>query len=123
MMAKKMKAAVPLPKLIKKTQTIVNAYVRKRDEGKPCISCGQPGNQAGHYFSAGQYSALRFDPDNIHLQCTRCNLFLSGNLIEYGMGLIKRYGELFHISLLQKSRERVKKWQRDELNEIIEKYK
>ena len=120
---KKMSAKpIPLPKLLKKAQTVVNAYVRNRDDGKPCISCGKPGNQAGHYFSVGQYSALRFDPQNIHLQCTRCNLFLSGNLIEYGMGLVKRYGQDYHMELLKKSKERVKKWSRDELNQIIETY-
>ena len=31
-------AVTPLPKLLEKTQKIVNSYIRRRDEGLPCIS-------------------------------------------------------------------------------------
>ena len=36
--------------------------------------------------------ALRFDERNIHLQCIRCNHFLSGNVREYRDGLIRKVG-------------------------------
>lgn len=36
-----MKKAVSIPKLKAKCQLLCNEYVRLRDQGKPCISCGQ----------------------------------------------------------------------------------
>jgi hypothetical protein len=70
-------------------------YIHLRDAGKPCISCGATLSgraDAGHYISAGSCTALRFDERNIHLQCVRCNMFLSGNLREYREGLIRKIG-------------------------------
>jgi hypothetical protein len=116
-------AKVTLPKLLKKTQTVFNAYIRERDKDKGCISCGGNIQQAGHYFSQGNHSALRFDETNVHGQCIRCNMYLHGNLIEYGMGLVERYGSSYHLTLLGKSKNKLKKWTRQELEEIINKYK
>lgn len=81
------------PQLRLKVRKKFNAYIRKRDEGSVCISCGSnTANQAGHYYSAGHYPELEFHPDNVHLQCTRCNMYLSGNLIEYRKGLERKIG-------------------------------
>ena len=76
-------------------QAAVNAYVRARDEGKPCISCGrhhQGQNHAGHYLSRGAHPELALDTRNLNLQCQPCNTHLSGNQINYRKGLIQRYG-------------------------------
>jgi len=82
-------------------------WVRLRDEELPCISCGNhnPSDwSGGHYFSAGMYSGLMFDPDNCHKQCnTHCNMYLSGNLLEYRKGLINRFGIDFVDRLEEKS--------------------
>jgi len=123
-MAKKMKAAVPLPKLLKKCQEVFNRHIRERDKAKGCISCNGPVEQAGHYFSQGHHSSLRFDLLNTNGQCVRCNMYLSGNLIKYRQGLVKRYGaerveKMEQMADLRKAW----KWTREELNEIIEKYK
>ena len=112
-----------LPKLKKKAQDKFNAWIRNRDRDKGCISCGVSIDHAGHYFSAGHYSALAMDEMNVHAQCIRCNNFLHGNLIKYRMGLISRYGEDYVIELESKSVNAVKKWSRQELEEIILKYK
>ncbi|MBN49965.1 MAG: ninG protein [Spongiibacteraceae bacterium] len=84
-------------------QTAFNRWVRLRDAGKPCISCGNSPNDkdlltgsrwdAGHYRSVGACPALRFHPLNCHAQCVRCNRDLSGNTVEYRLRLIKRIGE------------------------------
>lgn len=116
------KKLVPLPKLLKKAQDVVNRFIRERDKGRGCISCGAGVEQAGHYFPQGSHSALRYDPDNIHGQCIRCNMYLSGNLIYYRMGLVKRYGEPYVQSLEQKAKNKLKKYTREELEEIISKY-
>lgn len=78
-------------------------WIRLRDSKLPCISCGNLKTDdwaGGHYFPAGIYSGLMFDERNCHKQCnTHCNKYLSGNLIEYRKGLIKRYGEEFVVKL------------------------
>lgn len=111
-------------KLKTKAQKVFNAWIRERDKDKGCISCGGSVDHAGHYFSVGQYSGLRFDETNVHGQCVGCNCFKHGNLIEYGMGIVNRYGTTYHIELLNKSKSgKLKKWARGELEEIINKYK
>lgn len=80
---------------LKELQAAFNAWVRARDAGKPCISCGRHHTgqlHAGHYRSVGSEPALRFEPDNVHLQCAPCNTYLSGNLIAYRVNLIKKIG-------------------------------
>jgi hypothetical protein len=81
---------------LKELQTVFNRYIRLRDEGKPCISCGttKPVQYAaGHYFTIGSCPALRFDEDNVHLQCNKnCNLEKSGNIAEYSINLPLRIG-------------------------------
>lgn len=118
------KKVLSIPKLTKKTQTVFNKWIRLRDINKGCISCGSEVTEAGHYLSAGHYSALRFNEMNTNGQCTRCNCFLSGNLIHYRQGLVKRYGEERVLMLESAVAVRsVKKWSRYELEAIINAYK
>lgn len=118
------KKLISIPKLTKKAQAVFNKFIVNRDKNAGCISCGAPVTEAGHYFSAGHYSALRFSEMNTNGQCTRCNCFLSGNLIHYRQGLIQRYGEA-NVKLLENSVgfRTVKKWSRFELENIIRMYK
>ena len=78
-------------------QVLVNRYVRQRDSGKPCISCGKPDDgshqrHASHFRSVGACSSLRFNTLNIHASCAQCNLHRSGNILEYRIGLANRFG-------------------------------
>ena len=61
--------------LVKKLDTIVSLYIRKRD--KRCVVCGSTENLTnGHVFSRSNYSA-RWDitkDGNCHCQCMSCNL-------------------------------------------------
>ncbi len=59
-------------------------YIRQRDKDLPCISCNKSDAKwdAGHYLKAEIYTKLIFNEDNIHKQCSYCNLQLAGNLIE-----------------------------------------
>ena len=78
-----------------KAQEAFNRYIRERDRGLPCISCGAFHNKmtAGHYKTLGAYPELRFHPDNCHGQCWyNCNRNRSGNIIEYRKGLVERIG-------------------------------
>ncbi len=115
---------MPLPKLLKKAQTIFNAFIRDRDKNAGCISCNGSVDHAGHYFNQGHYSALRFDEHNVNGQCVKCNMYLSGNLIWYRHGLVNKYGASIVEELERRADSvRLKKWSRDELDYIIQKYK
>lgn len=109
--------------MLKKAQSVFNAWIRRRDQNRGCISCGGPVQQAGHYFSAGHYPALRFNEINCNGQCVRCNRFLSGNLINYRIGLVRRYGEKL-VGELERaaSLKKQKRWTNFELKKIIDLY-
>lgn len=102
-------------------------YIRDRDKNKPCISCGKYTElQAGHFYSAGQFSALKFTETNIWGQCKKCNYFLSGNLLNYRNNLIDRIGmdEFLKLEELKDIYKRSRfKWDRFSLIKVILKYK
>lgn len=119
-----MKPDKSIPQLLKIATKVFNTWIRERDRDKPCISCGVAAvSEAGHYFSAGHYSSLKFNEVNVNGQCTQCNCFLSGNLIRYRAGLINRYGEDKVHLLESAARHPFRKWSRPELLIIIAKYR
>lgn len=109
---------------LKKTQMVFNRYIRLRDKERGCISCkSKKIEQASHYFSAGKYPALRFHRDNVHGSCLRCNYFMSGNLLEYRKGLLKRIGSERLEILEGLAGRQVHKWTILELKLIEQEYK
>lgn len=90
---------------IKETQKVVNQYVRLRDKGKPCISCGIYESEmkstaltggvfdAGHFRTTGAFPELRFDLRNINGQCRSCNSFNGGRVREQEEGIVNRHGQ------------------------------
>ena len=109
---------------LKEAQAVFNKYIRERDKGLNCISCNKPPlkKNCGHYYSQGGHSNVRYDEDNCHLQCEHCNTYLSGNLLNYQIGIEKRIGAEKLIEL-QGRAHLEKKWSVDELKELIKKYK
>ncbi len=103
---------------LKIAQQVFNKFIRVRDAGLNCISCNKPCKKenAGHYYSQGGHSNVRFNEDNVHLQCEACNTYLSGNLLNYQIGIEKRIGAQRLMELQAKAHE-VKKWTKDELKE------
>lgn len=78
-------------------QKAVNLYVKWRDWGKLCISCGthhkfDVARDASHLKSRGSNSALRFHLWNLHMACVQCNMRKGGNIAEYYPRLIERIG-------------------------------
>lgn len=110
-------------KLLKLIQVDFNKYIRLRDQGLPCISCGQHKEEydAGHYFAKSGYNGLRFDEDNVHNECPACNRFDDSHLIGYGENILERIGQ----ERLNCLKERAKdykagghKWSRSDLLEL-----
>jgi len=81
-------------------QAAFNRYVRLRDAGKPCISCGREPEQkhggtmdCGHYRSRGAAMHLAFNLHNTAGQCVFCNRNMSGAQKAFELGLIERIGQ------------------------------
>ena len=107
----------------KELQTVFNAFIRLRDKGDNCISCGNKCKKenAGHYRSVGSCASLRFEELNVHLQCEYCNTHLHGNLINYRISLINKIG-LESVEYLESFND-LKKYSIDELKGLKELYK
>jgi hypothetical protein len=120
-----MSKEISYPQLLKKAQMAFNAFIRARDADCGCISCTSGKvEQASHFYSAGQFSALRFNESNVHGSCLKCNYFLSGNLGEYRARLEKKIGKQNLLLLdIASKQSRFKKWSRPELLAIIQMYK
>lgn len=90
-----------LPEARKKAGLAFRAFIRARDKGLPCISCGKdiapnrPGGtaDAGHFRGVGRAAHMEFIEDNVHVQCKYCNRDQQGNHSEYRIGLIARIGQ------------------------------
>lgn len=126
----KKEAIKTLPTLLKEAQVAFNAYIRLRDRDQPCISCGAPakadygyqkGRDAGHYRSVGSAPQVRFNANNVHAQCVKCNQWKAGNVVDYRINLIARIG-LPAVEALEADSE-VHKWTKDEVRLIRDTYR
>ncbi len=111
--------------LMKLAQVVFNTYIRERDKGNSCISCGNTKPKkvnAGHYYSSGGHKNITFHEDNLHLQCEYCNTYLHGNLIEYRKNLLIKIGKK-RVKWLDDNAHVTRKYTRVELRELIKTYK
>ncbi|HPI82553.1 MAG TPA: recombination protein NinG [Candidatus Paceibacterota bacterium] len=119
-------------KLKDKAQKLFNEYIRERDRNPDgtwtCIACGNTVDKinAGHYFGTRRYDWLRYNPDNVHGECTKCNSFNHEHLIWYGLNLRIKLGDVKYWELISKAKERPKKLtalqEERELYKIIYRY-
>ena len=112
--------------LISELQPIFNAFIRNRDKGLPCISCGDPHpTDAGHLFKISTHPEMRFMPMGCHLQCRACNSLDDGNFEAYCDGLVARYGSQYLQDVIQESirlRQMRFKWSKSDLIEMKKYY-
>lgn len=127
----------PIRDFIKDAQDAFNEWVRCRDEGLPCISCGElnpielgPGGawDAGHFLGRGAHPEKRFVEDNCHRQCKVCNAGSAKNPAkaktvqrQYEEELRRRIGPDRLEAV--KAPEPVRKWTREELIQIRDHYR
>lgn len=87
--------------LKKKLWTLTSQYIRRKysdphTEMCTCVTCGTVKHwkelQAGHFVPKAKGLSVYFVEENIHPQCVSCNVFNSGNLIEYTRYMIDMYG-------------------------------
>ena len=106
-------------------QVVFNTWVRLRDQGAGCISCGRnlTGKfDAGHFHSVGDYPNLRYHIDNVHGQCVECNQHKRGNVHEYRINLIKRIG-IERVEALNEARKEPLKLTIPEIEDLTAHYK
>ena len=77
--------------LIKKLDILFSKYIRQRDAGKGCITCGQiVPLQCGH-FQSRKYWATRWDERNCAGQCLRDNIFGHGEQAKFARAIDRIY--------------------------------
>ena len=123
--AKAKQDLMTLSDYLRLTQQIFNKYIRLRDKGQPCISCGNKLGEkydCGHFYSAGGHWSVRFDERNCSAQCVNCNQYKHGNLIAYGENLLKKIG-ISEFENLSVEAMKTRKFTKEELKEIMAEYK
>jgi hypothetical protein len=125
----------PKREWMKGAQQAFNAFIRKRDEKEPCISCGRIDVECtvggkwdcGHFLTVGAYPELRFEELNAHKQCKSCNAGSAkyarkGHTVskEYRDRLIKKIG-LVKVEWLESPHE-PKKYSIEDLQAIRKMY-
>ena len=88
--------------LVKDLDKVFSQYIRLSESGADgygiCITCGDSKfwkeAQACHFFTRGR-QATRWDEDNVHFGCYRCNVLLKGNYINYTRYMIDSYSREF----------------------------
>ena len=113
---------ISLKSLRKKAWGLHSELVRRLARGK-CFTCNDQRDwkeqNAGHFIHK---DCLDFDDIAIQCQCVGCNKWKSGNLGEFAIRLIKKYG----IDIVESIKEKANKNHKfniTELEEIITKYK
>lgn len=116
----KRKKKVPLNKLVKKLDAVFSVWVRNRD--KKCVLCGTTNQLCnGHLLKRGKH-ATRFDEKNCNCLCMSCNYRDEFDHDLYVSWFLEKYGEREYLDLVKKGHT-IKKWSRDELEEMLIKYK
>lgn len=90
----------------KKLQIEINKIVRLIDKGQPCLArpyLKQFQVHAGHIFSRGSSSNIRYHLDNIHRQSAQSNKWQNDDAL-LREGIIREYGQEYfdHIKALRK---------------------
>lgn len=96
--AARRKELKPIRHWVQMTQRAFNDWRREMllAAGHGCISCGTKTAfawHAGHYRTTAAAPQLRFNSDNIWLQCSACNVHKSGNIEAYRAALVELIGE------------------------------
>lgn len=115
----------PIRYWVQMTQRAFNDWRREMllAAGHGCISCGTKTAfawHAGHYRTTAAAPQLRFNLDNVWLQCSACNVHKSGNIEAYRSALVDLIGEERVLAL--ESNNETHRYTREELEGIRRHY-
>ena len=111
-----------IPTLKKKLWSVFTKWIKARDKNI-CFTCGKKvegySSQGGHFIPKSVCgTSLYFHPDNVHCQCSFCNLQLEGNRLEYAKRLgQEKVNELYLIKNMV-----IEKWTAQDYLHKIEMY-
>ena len=124
----KKKKLISLKRLEASAWEVFSRYIRLRDSKQSgsvaldwlkCYTCGKSVlvkmAHAGHFIH--KRNSVRFLESNVHGQCSHCNTYLHGNLINYTLKMVKDYGKQ-HVEELRFHTSMAHKFTRDELEQI-----
>lgn len=117
-----------LSSLEAKLDRVFSNYIRQRDADVGgtvrCVTCRRllfwKEAHAGHFVKR-QHRAVRWDERNVHAQCVSCNTYRGGQQDEYGLFIIRKYGNQVHEELLGRKHSVIKHTRAD-LQAMIDKY-
>ncbi len=99
----KKKPKISLAKHKKQVWKFVSIAIRLRDADNQgvctCISCGEQGYyiranmQACHFLPSKAFPNIRWNLNNIHAGCQRCNGMLQGHQYRYSLALNQKYNK------------------------------
>ena len=117
-----------IPRLRDKVWAVFSLFIRSKgsvDGFNRCVTCGVtlPITElhAGHFIH-GKNKATYLEEDNVHPQCVKCNLYLSGNLLEYYPFMENEYGTI-RIEELKIAHKKEHIWKRQDLEDKYVYYK
>lgn len=115
-------------KLVKKADSVFSTFIRLRDSDKkgfvkcPLCWCKVHWKKAQNmHFITRACRFYRYDEDNCHAWCMRCNVILNGNYIEYTRYMQNRYG-ISAIDQMRVNAKKIFKLNNAGLQEIIDTY-
>jgi hypothetical protein len=97
---RKKKEKTPEAKAREKLWELCKQIVRLK-YGNTCYTCGAKNLEGsnwhtGHFIPSATCGAfLRYNIDNLRPQCFRCNMRLSGNVVEYYRAMVRDNGQEF----------------------------
>lgn len=113
----------------KKADRVFSLFIRRRDADHKgtvtCVTCGEVGHykdmDAGHFISRDKIPT-RYDEQNVHVQCRKCNRFRGGEQYKHGVYIEYRYGAGTAARLQQKS-QGISKYDQSYFEAVASKYK
>lgn len=119
-MKKKIRKAKSITQLKKIADTVFSKWIRERD--RACVTCGSTLKLQNGHFVSRSINILRYSEVNCNAQCCACNVFKSGNMVEYSAFMRRKHGPDI-IEKLLKAKQTLYQFKRSDLELIIDKYK
>lgn len=89
----KTKKAFSRSTLIKEADRVFSIFIRERDRGKPCVTCGAlwEENHQNWHFASRRHLNTRWMEKNANWQCPKCNLWWAGEQFKHWLAIDKMY--------------------------------
>jgi hypothetical protein len=99
---------IPKPKkrkrainIVKQLDALVREIITERDD-KKCVICRSwEYPQASHFFGKGRYPRLRWNLENVHINCRSCHFMHHHGSQIYIAWWMNQYGTLCHAHMLE----------------------